>query len=75
MTVSYLGFLFALSRFADEEAGNPKMPVGSEPQKSLLSLSKGPRKEQPPRSENFKALTALLQTNMTENTAATPLPT
>lgn len=68
-------FFLHYSRLAAGEAGNPKMPMGTQPQKSLLSLSKGPRKEQPHKSESFKKTeTALLQTDITENTVAASLP-
>ena len=50
------------------ETGNPDMPVGKAP-KSLLSLSKGPRKEQPCTWEHLTTLTVLLQTNIMEKTA------
>lgn len=75
--VILLAFLSHYHRLAAGEAGNPKMPTGTyqkSPNKSLLSLATGPRKGQPPKSENVNTVSALLQPTATEK-PTTPLPT
>lgn len=72
--MSFLSFCFA-SNTPDSKIATGETPTGVGEvgvcvglMKALFSLTKGPGKGQPNKTENFQALTALLQPNITEKT-------
>lgn len=69
-----LSFCLMYPRLSTEEHSNLEMPVGDAKKKkiskeSLVSLAKGPTKGQTSKTENFKTVTAQLQSNSTKKNA------